>query len=177
MRTAVDRARIGLVMEALGRAADQPISVYLAGGATAVLMGWRSSTVDIDFMAVPDNGAMMRAIPALKESLEVNLEIAGPAQFIPVSPGWEHRSPFIARHGQVDFYHFDLVAQALAKLERRHARDRADVDAMVARGLISAADVRAAFAQAEPELYRFPAIDPPTFRRAVDEVFPPDHDG
>jgi len=25
----------------------------------------------------------------------------------------------------------------------------------------------------EPELFRFPAIDPPSFRRAVEAVFPP----
>ena len=68
MREAVDRARIEQVMEALGAAADRPVRVYFAGGATAVLMGWRASTVDIDFVAVPDSGAMMRAIPALKSN-------------------------------------------------------------------------------------------------------------
>lgn len=173
MREAVDRARIEQVMQALGAAADVPVRVYLTGGATAVLMGWRASTVDIDFVAVPDGGAMMRAIPALKESLAVNVEIASPAHFVPVPAGWEERSPFIARHGEAEFFHFELVAQALAKLERRHARDRSDIDAMVARGLIDAPAVRACFARMEPDLYRFPAIDPPTFRRAVDAVFPP----
>ena len=52
------------------------------------------------------------------------------------------------------------------------ARDLADVQAMQAHGLISAADVRAPFSRIEPELFRFPAIDPPSFRRAVDAVFP-----
>lgn len=71
------------------------------------------------------------------------------------------------------FRHYDFAAQALAKIERGHARDLADVQAMSARGLISAAEVRAQFARMEPELFRFPAIDPPSFRRAVDAVFPP----
>ena len=44
---------------------------------------------------------------------------------------------------------------------------------MLDRGLISGGEVRRMFAQMEPELYRFPAIDPPSFRRAVDAVFPP----
>jgi hypothetical protein len=39
--------------------------------------------------------------------------------------------------------------------------------------LINGAQVRAMFARMEPELFRFPAIDPPSFRRAVDELFPP----
>jgi hypothetical protein len=69
--------------------------------------------------------------------------------------------------------HYDLVAQALAKIERGHGRDLADVEAMLDRGLISGAEVRAMYARVELELYRFPAIDPPSFRRAVDAVFPP----
>jgi hypothetical protein len=68
---------------------------------------------------------------------------------------------------------YDHGAQALAKIERGHGRDLADAEAMLARGLISAAEVRAMYARVEPELYRFPAIDPPSFRRAVDAVFPP----
>jgi hypothetical protein len=71
------------------------------------------------------------------------------------------------------FRHYDLVAQALAKIERGHGRDLADVDAMVARELINGRDVRGMFARMEPELYRFPSIDAPSFRRAVDAVFPP----
>ncbi|MEQ1693098.1 MAG: serine/threonine-protein kinase [Gemmatimonas sp.] len=47
------------------------------------------------------------------------------------------------------------------------------VQAMTAHGRIVAADVRAHLARMEPELFRFPAIDPPSFRRAVDAVFPP----
>jgi hypothetical protein len=39
--------------------------------------------------------------------------------------------------------------------------------------LINGAQVRAMFARMEPELFRFPAIDPPSFRRAVDALFPP----
>jgi hypothetical protein len=44
---------------------------------------------------------------------------------------------------------------------------------MHAHGLINADSVRDQFARMEPELFRFPAIDPPSFRRAVDAVFPP----
>ena len=87
--------------------------------------------------------------------------------------GWEERSPLVSRVGQVTFRHYDLMAQALAKIERGHGRDLADVGAMLARGLISGREVRAMFARMEPDMYRFPAIDPPSFRRAVDAVFPP----
>ena len=171
MREVVTRERIKRVMAALGEAADRETRVYFTGGVTAVLLGWRPSTIDIDMVAVPDSGEMLRSIPKIKESLAVNVELASPAHFIPVLPGWEGRSPPIERCGPVSFYHFELYAQALAKLERRHARDLVDVGEMLKRGLIDPGRAREYFAAIEPELYRFPAIDPPTFRRTVEAEF------
>jgi hypothetical protein len=114
---------------------------------------------------------LLRAIPALKERLSINIELASPDQFIPVPEGWEDRSPFVARMEHLTIRHYDLVAQALAKIERGHARDVADVRAMLERGLISESEVRKQFAHIEPELYRYPAVDPATFRQAVDSAF------
>jgi len=173
MREVADRGRIEAFLEALAREATASVDVFLVGGTTAVLYGWRASTIDIDLVMRPESDAMLRAIPALKERLEVNVELASPDQFIPVPPGWEERSPVISRVGKVTFRHYDLVAQALAKIERGHGRDLTDVDAMVARGLITGHEVRTMFDRMEPELYRFPAIDAPSFRHAVDAVFPP----
>jgi hypothetical protein len=173
VREIADRRRIEAFLAALAREATTATDVFLVGGTTAVLVGWRPSTIDIDLVIRPESDAMLRAIPALKERLQVNVELASPDQFIPVPAGWEERSPVITRFGRVTVRHYDLVAQALAKIERGHGRDLADVEAMLARGLISGAEVRAMYARVEPELYRFPAIDPPSFRRAVDAVFPP----
>ena len=61
--------------------------VYLTGGACAVLQGWRDSTLDVDLKLVPDSDALLQAIPRLKESLEINVELAAPDQFIPEVPG------------------------------------------------------------------------------------------
>jgi len=159
-------------MSALARHATGEVDVFLVGGTSAVLVGWRATTIDVDLVFRPESEAMLRAIPLLKERLQLNVELASPDLFIPVPPGWEQRSPVITRLGRVTFRHYDFVAQALAKIERGHARDLADVHAMHAHGLINTASVRAQFELMEPELFRFPAIDPPSFRRAVDAVFP-----
>lgn len=172
MRELADRQRIETFLEALAREATTRTDIFLVGGATAVLVGWRATTIDVDFVMRPEVDAILRAIPALKERLNLNVELASPDQFIPVPPGWEERSPVIRRTGRVTFRHYDFTAQALAKIERGHARDLADVDAMRDRGLISAAEVRRQFALIEPDLYRFPAIDPSSFRQSVDAVFP-----
>ncbi len=170
MRELVDAARIHQFMRALARHATAPARVYLTGGATAVLCGWRQSTVDVDLRLVPDSDALLRAIPAIKESLHVNVELAAPIDFIPVQPGWEDRSPFIAQEGPLSFHHFDLVAQALSKIERGHTRDREDVLEMLRRELVHAEALRTAFAAIEPELYRYPALSASSFRSALDEL-------
>jgi hypothetical protein len=155
-------------MRALGAAADAETTAYLTGGATAVLYGWRDTTIDVDITLVPENDALLRAIPRLKEELRVNVELASPGDFVPLPDGWEERSPFVAGEGRVTFRHFDPYSQALAKLERGHPRDLADVRAMVEAGLLDPARALALFDQIEPLLYRFPAIDPPSFRRRVE---------
>jgi hypothetical protein len=170
MRALADAARVRRFLQALGARAQQEIRVYLTGGATAVLHGWRPTTVDVDIKIVPDSDEMLQAIPELKESLQINVELASPDQFIPELPGWQERSPFIGREGKVSIYHYDLYAQALSKIERGHARDVADAEEMVRRGLVEPRELLRLFGEIEPSLYRYPAIDPAGFRRRV-EVF------
>ena len=168
MRALADRDRIQTFMRALGRAAKSPARVYLTGGATAVLSGWRESTIDVDIKLVPDEDAVLRAIADLKDALQINVELAAPGDFIPVREGWEDRSPFVGREGPLSFHHFDFVAQALAKIERGHRQDLEDARRMVEEGLVDPDRLRQLFAEIEPGLHRFPAIDPATFRRAVE---------
>jgi hypothetical protein len=155
-------------MRALGAAARDPGHVYLAGGATAVLLGWRETTVDVDLKLIPDQDNVLRAIAALKESLDLNIELATPDDFIPVPENWRERSPFVAQEGLLTFHHFDLSAQTLAKIERGHAKDLADVREMLTRGLVDRQRLREDFAAIEARLYQYPAIDPRAFRLALD---------
>jgi hypothetical protein len=101
MRELVDASRLRGFMRALGDEVRVRCRVCLAGGATAVLIGWRPTT---------------------------------------------------------------------AKIERGHAQDRLDVEAMLSRGLATAAALRERFGRAEPLLYRFPALHPASFRRALEDA-------
>jgi hypothetical protein len=157
-------------MRALGRVSPRPLQVYLVGGATAIFEGWRDATIDVDLKLGTDADFVLRAIPGIKEELNLNVELASPTDFIPVPEGWEDRSPFIAQEGSVTFRHFDLYAQALSKIERGHETDRQDVAELIGRGLVERRRLQAYFDVIEPELYRFPAIDPASFRRAVEAV-------
>lgn len=171
MRDLADAPHIERFMEAFGRAARVEGRVYLTGGATAVLQGWRASTIDIDIKVIPDSDELLREIPRLKEQLNINVELAAPSDFIPIADGWEERSPLIRRVGKIAFHHFDPVAQALSKAERGHEQDLRDIEDLIASGLVDPADARTQFDSIEPELYRFPAVDPASFRRSVEKLF------
>jgi hypothetical protein len=167
MRRETDKARLEHFMAALGSRVRGTGTIYLTGGATALLRGWRQMTIDIDIKPDPEPPGLFEAIAALKNELDINIELASPDDFIPAVPGWRERSLFIARHGPVHFYHYDPYGQALSKLQRGHDRDLQDVHSFVRDGLVDVARVRDLFGQIEPELIRYPAIEPAAFRAAV----------
>jgi hypothetical protein len=173
VRGLADAERLRRFLRELGREADTDAAVYLTGGATAVLLGWRESTIDADILIVPEHDSLYRALPRLKEALQLNVEIVSPAHFIPELPGWSERSLLIERVGRVSFYHYDPYSQALAKIERGHAKDLADVEQLLARGLVDPKRLRELFEVIEPRFHRYPAVDPASFRRRLDEAVPP----
>jgi hypothetical protein len=158
MRRPLDPDRLRQVLDALGRACRGPDVVYLTGGATALLVGWRRATVDLHLKLDPEPEGAFAAIARIKEELDVNVELAAPDDFLPRLADWRERSPLVGRFGPVEVRHYDLRAQALAKLARGFERDVADVRAMLARGLVDCAALRAALAEMEPRLERFPRV-------------------
>ena len=169
MRQKVTRDRIQQFMAAFDDA-KTPARIYLVGGATAVLFDWRDSTVDVDMKLVPDTDEILRALPLLKEQLQINIELAAPDDFIPALPGWQERSRFIRREGAIDFFHYDFYGQALAKIERGHEIDLADVRRMLDSGLVQPDRLWELFLQIEGQLYKYPAVDPKSFRSNVETL-------
>lgn len=169
MRGEADRTKLKRLMAAIGERVSGPGVIYLTGGATALLFGWREATIDVDIKPDPEPPGLFEAIAALKESIDLNIELASPDQFIPPLPRWRDRSVFIATYGPVSFYHYDLYSQALAKLQRGHARDLRDVDAMRSSHLIEPETLAQLFRDIQPQLIRYPAVDAATFERVVRE--------
>ena len=154
----------------LGWLAGQPVTVYLVGGATAVLEGWRQTTIDIDLRIEPEDDDILRPLPELKIRLGINVELASPLDFLPEPTGWRDASPFVSQEGQVTVRHMDPALQALAKLERGFDQDLGDVAAMLERGLVDPERLQRLYAEIEPLLFRFPAVDVERLRGAVDSV-------
>ncbi len=170
MRAETSVNKINRFMAELGRAVRSPGRIYFTGGVTAVLLGWRETTLDVDLKADPEPQGFFEALPELKDALDINIELAAPDDFIPQLPDWRERSTHIAPHGPLSFYHYDFYSQALSKIERFHARDQGDVQQMLSTGLVQRERLWELFQAIEPGLIRFPAIDVAGLRQRVNNI-------
>ncbi len=166
MRELADEARIRAFLRELGRRGRAAGRVYLTDGGTAVLEGWRASTIDVDLRFEPEDDGLLRALLEPKERFDLNVELASPPDFIPELAGWRERSPFVVREGRLDVHHFDPYSRVLSKIERGFDQDLEDVTAMVDAGLVERERALELFHLIEPHLYRYPAIDPGPSRRS-----------
>ena len=170
MRDAADAERIALLARELGRAVAPGTRMYLTGGATSVLEGWRDSTVDVDVRFEPDSDEALNRIRDLKEELSLNVELASPLDFLPPLPEWQARSRFRFREGNLEVFDFDPYSQALSKLQRGFELDLTDVRSMIASGQVEPERLLELFEAIESELFRFPAVDPKSLRTAVESL-------
>ncbi|HYX87575.1 MAG TPA: hypothetical protein VE777_21595 [Gaiellales bacterium] len=171
MRPVAGAGRIRTLLAAPGRETREPTAAYLTGGATAVLVGWRETTIDIDLRFEPERDVLLRAVSRLKDELAINVELASPGDFIPVPDGADDRALHCCTEGSLTVYHYDLYSQAPAKVERGHDRDLDDVGALLRLGLIDPRRALEYLDEIEPQLFRFPAVDPADLRRRAEQVF------
>lgn len=177
MRQLVDRARLESLLRELGRHAEAPTQLFLVGGSSALLHGWRATTVDVDMRLEPDSGSVARAIPEIKERLAVSIEFASPLDFLPPLPGWRDRCRFLSQEGKLAIFEFDFYSQALAKIERGFETDRADVRSMIAEGLVEPQVLRDLFEAIASECFRFPAVDLKSLEADVARALAPEEGG
>jgi hypothetical protein len=170
VRGPTNSEKIHDLMRALGRSVQTAGRVYFTGGVTAVLMGWRDSTMDVDLKADPEPVGFFEALPKLKEQIDLNIELASPDDFVPPLPGWRERCQSIRTEGKLEFLHYDFYGQALSKIERWHDRDQVDVRRMFQDGLVQPDRLWDLFLQVESKLVRYPAVNERLLRKQVAEL-------
>ena len=83
MREPTEAARVRDLMKRLGAESRGPGRIYLVGGASAVLLGWRATTVDVDLKLDPEPVGVFEAVARAKDALNINVELAAPDDFMP----------------------------------------------------------------------------------------------
>jgi hypothetical protein len=95
MRQRVGQQEIELFLVRLGRT-RQPGRLYLVGGAALVHRSIRpGQTLDIDIQITVDPANLTAQVAQLKQQLNMNIEFASPADFLPLPAQWEIRSRFL----------------------------------------------------------------------------------
>jgi hypothetical protein len=144
-----------------------PYRIFIVGGGTAVLSGWRDSTIGVDLHA--DSDEVFRDIQEIKQRLQLNVEFARPEHFVPALPGSDERHLFIARIGKVSFHHYDPYAQLLSKVVRGFHRDMQDAASFLDSGMVDAERFRALVRSIPETAYaRYPALSRQAVLEAVD---------
>jgi len=80
MRPPVDEAAIRTLARELGRTARVPVRIYLTGGATAVIEGWRAATIDVDLRFEPEAARLRELFDAIAPEM-YRYPAIGPAAF------------------------------------------------------------------------------------------------
>jgi hypothetical protein len=141
--------------------------VYFVGGGTAVYLGWRRSSIDVDLFS--DQDVIFRDIQRIKERLNINIEFARPEDFVPPLAGTADRHMFIEKVGAITFYHYDPYAQLFSKVVRGFARDLDDAHKFVSSGTVDPAQFRALVAKIPNAAYaRYPSLSRKGVEGAVD---------
>jgi hypothetical protein len=141
--------------------------IYLVGGGTAVLEGWRESSIDADLFSGQDD--IFHDVQGIKERLQVNIEFARPEDFVPALEGSESRHVFIETIGRVSFCHYDPYAQLLSKIIRGFARDLTDARALVTSGMVKPDRFRKLVEGIPESAYsKYPRLSPQAVRNAVE---------
>ena len=94
-RPPVDRQRIEIFLQELGRRFRHPGRVYLVGGTTMVYEGFRGYTIDIDLafeVSKEWHANFIDTVRNLKDELAVKVVEASPGDFIPLPTGHQERS-------------------------------------------------------------------------------------
>jgi len=133
-RKKITKEIIQSFMRSIGKILKKRTTLYLTGGSTAILYGFREGTIDIDIAG--DMDELFSYIPKIKERLQINIEMAKPTDFIPSLPNEKERHISIGTFGKVTFMHFDPYAQVFSKIVRGHETDIADAKALVSTKLV-----------------------------------------
>ena len=170
MRNRLTRESLRALMRDLARSAvnEEHYSVFLVGGGTAVLNGWRDSSIDVDLYSPRDG--IFDDVQAIKERLQLNIETVRPEDFVPPLAGSEDRHVLIETIGRVTFYHYDPYAQLFSKVVRGFERDLIDAQAFVGSRMVDAVRFRSlVWAIPDAAWSKYPRLSPGAVRQAVDD--------
>jgi hypothetical protein len=169
MREEITKQRLLSLMKELARNAPRrgAYRIYFVGGGTAVYLGWRRSSIDVDLCS--DQEIVFRNIQEIKERLNINIEFARPEDFVPPLKRTADRHVFIDTIGAITFCHYDPYAQLLSKVVRGFQRDLNDAREFINSGMVDPKKLRLLVAAIPDSAYaRYPSLSRGGIENAIE---------
>jgi hypothetical protein len=115
----------------IGKRYPYPTRLYIFGGGAVVWLGSPRPTVDLDYTAEPRTESLRAVLAQTAVEMDVDLEEAIPADFVPLPDGAEARHQLIGTFGKIAVYPLDPYSQAIMKIARALETDMEDVAFLV----------------------------------------------
>lgn len=135
-------------------------------------LGLRAATLDIDYDAEADDPSTLaeleQAIRALKIELDVNVEPASPADFLPVSPSVHAQSRYVGRFGSVSVYYYHLPSLVIAKAARAYEQDLDDAEQLIRTGEVTWTEIDQAWTEMRERPTGWLHYEPDDVQRRLD---------
>lgn len=166
-RKRITKEIIQSFMKSVGKVLKKRATLYLTGGSTAILYGFREGTIDIDIAG--DMDELFSHISKMKERLQINIEMAKPTDFVPSLKDEKNRHILIGTFGKATFMHFDPYALAFSKIVRGHATDIADAKALMTSKLVDAKKLCAMVKRlSDHDFAKYPRLNRPAIEAAIE---------
>ncbi len=122
MRRHVDRAKLERFMMHIGRRASTPGTVFITGGSSALILGIRDQTIDVDIKLDPEPGGVFEAI-AERDLADVRamsqLEFINSSELSRLS---EAILPYFIRYPAIDPSAFKRKVQAFLRTDAENRK-------------------------------------------------------
>jgi hypothetical protein len=150
------------------------VRLYLVGGSVLIDLGLRGTTLDVDYVADADDPAALadleQLIRSLKNELDINVEPASPADFLPIPRSILERSRYVGRHGNLDVYYYHLPSLVISKAARGLEQDVADAERLLRAGEVAWTDVEATWEEIRTSPTGWLRYEPDEIGRRLDAL-------
>ncbi len=147
MPQGIGKAEIDKFLTSVGQAMRKPARLYLSGETALIHMGTRpggamngtmNGTINIEVVLdTTDQDEMLSAIQRVLDQMQIGVELASPADLIPLPTQWTTQSRYVGRSGSVDIFYFDFYSLALSKVARGADRDLMDIKLLLQQKVIT----------------------------------------
>lgn len=162
MPQGIGKAEIEKFLHSIGQIMRKPARLYLSGETALIHMGTRpGGAMNMEVVLdTTDQDTMLSAIQHVLDQMQIGVELASPADLIPLPTQWTTQSRYVGRSGSIDVFYFDFYSLALSKVARGADRDLMDIKLLLQQEVITLDGLDNACREILPRIGFAPYLNP-----------------